>query len=62
MHPFSIERLAAAHQEDLLRQAAAVRRFTGSTGPRSRDRWEAALTRLTARMYRPTGTPVCCPA
>jgi hypothetical protein len=62
MHPILIAQLADQRRSDLLREASDARLAAGVDRPRLRDRWVAALTRLTARAYRPSGVPVCCPA
>ena len=62
MHPFLIEALAADRMADLRRDADAARRVAAVSRPQVRERWDAALTRLTARAYRPSAAVVCCPA
>ena len=62
MHPYLIEMLAADHGTALRRDADAVRRGGALPRLRWRERWDAALTRLTAGAYRPGAAAVCCPA
>ena len=62
MHPILIAQLADQRRADLLAEADAARRAGALAGPSVLARWDAALTRAVARLYRPTPTPVCCPA
>jgi hypothetical protein len=62
VHPFLIAQLADDRRAQFCREAAAARRVSGIARPGLRQRCEAALTRLAARMYRPLAVPVCCPA
>jgi hypothetical protein len=62
MHPFLIAQLADQRRTDLLHAAEAARRADALGRDSLPARWEAALTRVTARVRRPAATPVCCPA